>query len=62
MTFPKQWAVELAVPWCWRKGERGPVCEVVLCSVYWTDGPGLAVSFTRDSTWTPVRVWTQERA
>lgn len=50
------WAIEVAIPWMWRRGKSGDVCEVVLLAVYWSDGPGMAVSFTRDESWSPLRV------
>lgn len=54
----KEWAVEVAIPWLWRRAGEHDICEQLLISLYWTDGPGFAISFTRDSTWKPLRAWT----
>lgn len=50
----KQWALEVALPWWWRRG----VIEQVVWSIFWTDGPGVSVAFTRDERWTLLRTWT----
>lgn len=47
---------ELAIPWWWHRTSEGQTCEVLLVAVWWTDGPGFSVSFTRSDDWTPLRV------
>lgn len=54
----KHWWLEFALPWLWRRGANGNVCEQMLLSIYWSDGLGISFSFTRTGDWTPFRLIT----